>query len=183
MAQLRAEASLAFACAFMNTLDGDVDHLADPAAFGSWLVATSRFTDPTAGERDLALARRLRDALRRLARSGQHGGVDAAATDELNDLAAELGLWARFTPGAEVELGSSTVGARGALGAVVAAVAVAMADGSWDRVKVCDNDECAAVFYDSSRNRSGRWCTMAVCGNRVKARNFRQRQTGRTRTE
>ncbi|MGZ6979737.1 MAG: CGNR zinc finger domain-containing protein, partial [Acidimicrobiia bacterium] len=42
--------------------------------------------------------------------------------------------------------------------------------------KACRHDECQWAFYDRSRNRSGQWCVMAVCGNRNKARSYRERQ-------
>jgi predicted RNA-binding Zn ribbon-like protein len=32
------------------------------------------------------------------------------------------------------------------------------------------------AFYDRSKNRSGHWCSMRVCGNRAKARQFRERR-------
>jgi predicted RNA-binding Zn ribbon-like protein len=32
------------------------------------------------------------------------------------------------------------------------------------------------VFYDRSKNRSGRWCVMAECGNRAKVRAYRERE-------
>ncbi|MGH2778535.1 MAG: CGNR zinc finger domain-containing protein, partial [Actinomycetota bacterium] len=32
-----------------------------------------------------------------------------------------------------------------------------------------------AAFYDHSKNRSGKWCTMRVCGNRAKTRAYRER--------
>ncbi len=38
------------------------------------------------------------------------------------------------------------------------------------RVKACANAHCGALFYDTSRNRSRRWCAMEDCGNRAKAR-------------
>ena len=31
------------------------------------------------------------------------------------------------------------------------------------------------AFYDRSKNRSGRWCSMDSCGNVEKARAFRER--------
>ncbi|MGD2215893.1 MAG: ABATE domain-containing protein [Gemmatimonadales bacterium] len=43
------------------------------------------------------------------------------------------------------------------------------------RVRECAADTCAWLFLDRSRNRSRRWCDMAVCGNRDKVRRFRQR--------
>jgi len=43
-----------------------------------------------------------------------------------------------------------------------------------DRIRVCSAEDCDWLFLDSSRNRSRRWCDMAVCGNRSKVRRFRQ---------
>ena len=66
-----------------------------------------------------------------------------------------------------------------ALGVLLAIATHAMIDGSWSRLKVCPGDHCGWVFYDHSRNRSGRWCSMAVCGGRVKARaHYRRRREG-----
>jgi predicted RNA-binding Zn ribbon-like protein len=48
--------------------------------------------------------------------------------------------------------------------------AAAMLDGSFSRLKICPGPDCDWAFYDHSRNQSGRWCSMAVCGGRVKAR-------------
>lgn len=44
------------------------------------------------------------------------------------------------------------------------------------RVKLCRAHDCGWLFVDSSRNRSRRWCDMSDCGNRAKARRFRERQ-------
>jgi predicted RNA-binding Zn ribbon-like protein len=52
----------------------------------------------------------------------------------------------------------------------------AMMDGTWTRLKACRNTACRYVFYDYSKNRSGTWCTMAICGNRLKTRKYRQRR-------
>jgi predicted RNA-binding Zn ribbon-like protein len=41
-------------------------------------------------------------------------------------------------------------------------------DQTWERLKVCDRDSCRWAFYDTSRNRAGRWCSMAGCGNHIK---------------
>ena len=53
---------------------------------------------------------------------------------------------------------------------------VAISDGSWSRLKVCPGDDCGWAFYDESRNRAGRWCSMSVCGGREKARAHYRRQ-------
>ncbi len=44
------------------------------------------------------------------------------------------------------------------------------------RLKLCDADDCGWLFVDGSRNRSRRWCDMSDCGNRAKARRYRERQ-------
>lgn len=41
-----------------------------------------------------------------------------------------------------------------------------------DYVKRCGNDECIRFFLDTSKNHSRRWCSMEICGNRMKARAF-----------
>lgn len=38
------------------------------------------------------------------------------------------------------------------------------------RVRACAADDCRWLFEDTSKNRSRRWCDMADCGNRAKAR-------------
>ena len=45
-----------------------------------------------------------------------------------------------------------------------------------ERVKQCEGDLCGWLFYDTSRNRSRRWCSMADCGNRAKVRRFYQKE-------
>lgn len=44
-----------------------------------------------------------------------------------------------------------------------------------DRLKRCENPRCGWLYLDRSRNRSRRWCEMATCGNRAKARRYKQR--------
>ena len=56
---------------------------------------------------------------------------------------------------------------------VLAATSAASA-GVLDRLKSCRH--CRWVFHDTSKNRSGRWCSMAACGSRNKARAYRRRQ-------
>jgi len=67
-------------------------------------------------------------------------------------------------------------GTAGALGHIVASVSDAMTDRTWFRLKACADERCRWAFYDQSKNRSGHWCSMEVCGNRSKARQFRRRQ-------
>jgi predicted RNA-binding Zn ribbon-like protein len=43
------------------------------------------------------------------------------------------------------------------------------------RIKTCAAPDCGWKFMDQSKNRSRRWCDMAVCGNLAKARQYRVR--------
>jgi len=93
----------------------------------------------------------------------------------LNQAATQSGLRMRFGSGGRPRLEPEAAGALGALGRLVATLYVAMQSPEWDRLKLCDSDSCRWVFYDRSKNHSSRWCTMASCGNREKARRFRAR--------
>ncbi len=44
------------------------------------------------------------------------------------------------------------------------------------RIKTCPGENCGWKFLDRSKNRSRRWCDMAVCGNVAKAREYRARK-------
>src|SRR2546421_510153 len=59
----------------------------------------------------------------------------------------------------------------------------AMQEEGWERLKLCSSDPCRWVFYDRSKNQSSRWCKMASCGNREKARRFRAKNTSPRRGE
>ncbi|MFI5734778.1 CGNR zinc finger domain-containing protein [Kribbella sp. NPDC051587] len=43
------------------------------------------------------------------------------------------------------------------------------------RLRMCEGDNCALMFYDTSRPGNRRWCSMQRCGNRHKVGNYRTR--------
>jgi predicted RNA-binding Zn ribbon-like protein len=53
---------------------------------------------------------------------------------------------------------------------VVRSAAELLASDELGRVRECAGDSCGWLFLDTSKNRSRRWCDMAGCGNRAKAR-------------
>ncbi|WLD93773.1 ABATE domain-containing protein [Alkalihalobacillus sp. AL-G] len=57
---------------------------------------------------------------------------------------------------------------------VQSAIDILVSEKDLKRVKKCEGDPCGWLFLDTSRNRSRRWCSMADCGNRAKARRFYQ---------
>ena len=58
------------------------------------------------------------------------------------------------------------------LAAVARSGAEIVAEGARARIRICANPHCGLFFYDDSRTRARRWCSMAVCGNRSKVAAF-----------
>jgi predicted RNA-binding Zn ribbon-like protein len=163
---------------FVNSVDLEEqrDDLSDAPGLVRWL-AGHRLAGAHARARDAdaAEARAVREALRELMRANNGVTVDeAAAAATLDAAARRAGLAVRFDSGA-IRLAPRERGVQGALGSVLAAAAEAMADGSWQRLKACRSDTCRWAFVDNARNHSRQWCSMSVCGNRQKARSFRER--------
>ncbi len=124
------------------------------------------------GTGDLALARDLRRALRAEMASHRDDAPDPAARATLDRVSAGLPVHLVPSTGA---LEPVAEGARGALTRVVASTHSLVTAGLWNRLKVCPDDDCGWAFYDTSRNRSRRWCSMNTCGNRHKVRAYRDR--------
>ncbi|MDL5201960.1 CGNR zinc finger domain-containing protein [Streptomyces sp. ALI-76-A] len=59
------------------------------------------------------------------------------------------------------------------LSRVAAAVAQALVEGTWTRLKACEAADCHWAYYDRSPAGRGRWCSMQVCGARAKMRRYR----------
>lgn len=61
------------------------------------------------------------------------------------------------------------------LGPVAEAIAQLLAEGEIEYVKTCAHPECILWFYDRTKSHKRRWCSMASCGNRAKAAQFRKK--------
>jgi predicted RNA-binding Zn ribbon-like protein len=163
---------------FVNTVD--MEHgremLSDPQRLRA-VFADLGLLAPTArvSSAELRCALDVREALRNLALANNGGTVDRAVLDTLERAAADGRLSVEFD-GRVARLEAAAPGIAGVLGTLVGIVYTAMADGTWARLKACQRDVCHWLFYDRSRNRSARWCQMAVCGNRTKTRAYRSRR-------
>ncbi len=58
---------------------------------------------------------------------------------------------------------------------VVRSAADLLTSGDLERVRQCARDGCDWLFVDMSKNRSRRWCSMDMCGSRVKSRRYYRR--------
>ncbi len=163
---------------FVNTieLDTGADEFAEPAGLAGWLSREGLLSGRShVGEQDRGQAVRMRAGLRALLEANDGGQPDPALVADLTRLAADLPLAVRFEQGGSARLEPRTTGVTAALSRVLAAAATSMVEGTWSRLKLCREHTCRWAFYDRSKNRSGAWCSMAVCGNRAKARAYRRR--------
>lgn len=169
--------------AFVNTVtynwdDPAEERLTDPHALGAWLEehglldTGDRIIDAADLERAISLREALRDLLH-----ANHDDVppphEALTLLEAESRRAPLSV--AFAEDGHAALSPVGPGLDRAVATLLAIVFHAMHDGTWQRLKACRNDGCRWAFYDGSRNRSGRWCDMAVCGNRAKVRAYRER--------
>ena len=117
-----------------------------------------------------ARGRELREAVRALVLANNGLPLDPAALETFNRAAT------RVIPELDPQrrLRFRTDG--DALDQIVVVVLDALLDGSWARLKACRN--CRWSFYDYSPNRSATWCSMQLCGNRLKTRAYRSRRKG-----
>jgi len=167
---------------FLNTVDleSGEDDLASPAQLAGWLKERGLLAASTnLGATDLSAAIQFRETLREVLESNA-GHADAArAGSRLDQIAAQVPMRVQLGGHARLEP-EGRDGMQAAIGRLLGIAYDAALDGTWQRLKVCRNDTCRWAFYDSSRNHSGAWCTMAICGNRMKGRAFRRRRPARS---
>lgn len=63
------------------------------------------------------------------------------------------------------------------IGKLAESVGQLLAEGDFSLVKQCEHPDCVLWFYDRTKAHRRRWCSMTLCGNRVKAAQFRKRAT------
>jgi predicted RNA-binding Zn ribbon-like protein len=182
--RVAAPGSLALVQAFVNTVaeEGHFrwEAFADPDSLRHWLMRNGLLDEEEAiGETDVVWAKEVRRGLRSLLAANNGGKVDPGALETLNGAAERAALVVRFGLDGRAALETGAGGVEGAIGRVLEAVYAGMEDSGWERLKTCANDRCGWAFYDRSRNRSGRWCSMDVCGNRTKTRAYRRRTSTR----
>jgi predicted RNA-binding Zn ribbon-like protein len=160
---------------FVNSVDleNNREWLATPADLEAWLREHA-LSARRLGPKDLRRAIELREALRSLLVEHNGRPADPKALDVVNQAALRARLTVRFDADGTAILEPQAAGLDGALGQIVALVYAASADGTFARLKACRN--CDWAFYDYSRNRAARWCSMSLCGNRLKTKAYRRRR-------
>jgi predicted RNA-binding Zn ribbon-like protein len=161
---------------FVNTVDKEHgrEWLAEPADLVRWLEEAG-LGSTQATPADVLRAHDLRAALNSLLAANDGAALDWNAMATINRAASAAQLTAGLDERAQVQFDVNGRDVDAALGRIVAVAFSALADGGWSRLKVRRN--CNWAFYDYSRNRSAKWCSMAICGNRLKSRKYRQRKS------
>ena len=165
--------------AFLNTVDlqDGPEQLTDQNTLRDWLVANGLLAGGAEVEaEDLKHALAVREAMRGVLGGNSALPVYPVDLATLNEAAAASRLRVRFGQGGKARLEPQATGVVGALGRLVVTLYSAMQSDDWHRLKLCGSDTCRWAFFDRSKNQSSRWCTMASCGNRAKARRFRQKR-------
>jgi predicted RNA-binding Zn ribbon-like protein len=133
-------------------------------------------SDPQAAETLLVKARRLGSALRKVfaavLRKQRIAGEWIEPVNEVlriteghDELVGDTGVW-------KIEFIAREGGLDWLLAALARSGAEIIAEGARARLRHCANPNCGLFFYDNSRTRRRRWCSMAVCGNRSKVAAF-----------
>ncbi|HET9784802.1 MAG TPA: ABATE domain-containing protein [Terriglobales bacterium] len=170
---------------FVNTVGNRLgqprDYFTSPGEGLRWARQAGLETPAAgAGDGDAALAalRRLREELYRL-RAPLAGGAHAFTAAQLAGLNRRLGR----LPPRRLAAGGGRVGWRWAGGtpwqrlqaALVLSAADLLASPDAAAIRQCQDDTCGWPFLDHSQAGRRRWCSMADCGNRAKARRHQQR--------
>jgi predicted RNA-binding Zn ribbon-like protein len=171
-----AEGPLRVVQLFVNSVDKEHgrEWWPRPADLESWLAERGLAANGV-DVADLERARELREAFRNLLRANNVGGETGDAARVVNRMAVRGGVTLALDHRSEIGVEVHGTGFDGALGGIVAVAFRAMLDGSWGRLKACR--QCGWAFYDTSKNRSGSWCSMQLCGNRTKTRAYRRRKS------
>ena len=169
---------------FVNTLDINpgTEELGAPGDLRSWLIEHGlSAADVKVGGADLRRAIELREALREiLVAHTEAAPAPSAACRTLDEFSARARLRLSFDEYGGAAVKPDSAGVNAGLGRLLAIVHASIADGTWGRLKACRDHTCAWAFYDHTKNRSGTWCTMETCGNRAKARSYRDRRADAT---
>lgn len=176
MASTAAPGDLEIVRAFVNTVE--IDQTSDPLSqddsLEEWCVNSGSCGGISAS--GLTELRRFREALRAVLSANAGEGDPGPRWQALEPYAQRAAYRMRITAAGMPALEPEGSGADAAIGRILAIAYEAVRSGTWARLKACRKHSCRWAFYDKSKNGSGAWCSMLVCGNRAKAERRRARE-------
>jgi len=188
---LSGRLSLDFANTLIRDREETHDLLPDGAAVLNWALQAGlispaqhdRWLEPLAANTLTALhqqAVQLRQVLAKILQGATEIN-QAGITQQLpalNRFLATGGLRRQIHPQGEnfaLDWQIETENPNGILTHIALDIAELIGEQNWRRIKKCQNSQCILHFFDSSKNGSRRWCSMALCGNREKVTRHRQK--------
>ena len=156
--------------------DAPVEKLRAPSDVDAWLTESGIVDDAEPGDdTDLTAGIELREAIYALMRARMAGDtLPAEAVARVNAAAAEPPLGIRIT-----DTGPRRYGTPRQAYSTLAREAIGIASGDDGALlRECGRPECTQLYLDRSRGHRREWCSMATCGNRMKAAAYRARQRG-----
>lgn len=180
MSSTDAPGRLELVRSFVNTVEpeDELDLLQANGHLPSWCEESGLC--PGIDEEGLTTLRRFREALRVVLEANAGEGDEQAAWLALQPFTERACYRLGITEPGRPVLKPGGTGADAAIGELFAIAYDAIGAGTWPRLKACCKHSCRWAFYDQSKNGSGAWCSMRVCGNRVKAERRRARQKSKS---
>ncbi|MEW6544599.1 MAG: CGNR zinc finger domain-containing protein [Nitrospirota bacterium] len=128
--------------------------------------------DPEGGERLLGEAKEFRTTLREMAeRIVARKPVSGSTVEAINRMLRRHPGYPQLVRVAgrfERRFQSETDGATRLLAPLAEAAADLLCSADLALVKKCRNAACILYFYDTTKNHARQWCSMGLCGNRMK---------------
>ncbi len=154
------------------------DELKNPRELGAWMTPRGLlFTGAKITPAMLSTATELRTLVRNyLQCEPSERSRDRVAVRALNKALKLFPLVVAARDDGGMVLKAAREDALAGLSSVVAELYDGSRNGTLDRLKMCASDECRRVFFDRSKPATRRWCMSSLCGNRIKTRNYRERQ-------
>jgi predicted RNA-binding Zn ribbon-like protein len=148
---------------------------------GADTLRASAAVDGAVARRDLERIRSVRGALREVADAiAEQRAPATGALDTVNRAlhARQVIELVPATDGVSVDHRHVGDPVDDALARLADPLVKELTSGHPERIRICDNDRCRWVFYDTSRTARRRWCDMATCGSQAKAARHRARKKG-----
>ncbi|MGW5719279.1 CGNR zinc finger domain-containing protein [Amycolatopsis sp. NPDC003865] len=148
-------------------MPSESEELPDAEAWGAWIDQLGPFATPVRPASS-ADARALREAIHELLT----GEVREAARRRVNRFAALPVPAPSLTTAGELRWQAGDP-AQAMLALLARDALDLVTSREFGRVRRCAGEKCGALFLDTSRPGTRRWCSMEICGNQAKKSTYR----------
>ncbi len=162
-----------------------IELLASEEDFAHWLVQSKLIKAAQTPSEVLAKALRLARSFRQELRSGlqeliRNGRIPRSLMDSVNRLLQRHAI--RFDlqeKGRQFRLNTDWVlrEPEDLCAPIALSFAQLLTTADIRRIRRCKNPECVLYFYDTSKSGTRSWCSLDICGNKLRAAAYRQRQS------